>query len=139
MRQMLTVVLALAFCGAGGLAGWAKEAKPKKPKLEIRAVPRMGMAPVEVLLLLDLRGGDDLEEFYCPEVEVNWGDGGKSVQAPDCPPFESSTKITRHFSISHEFRGGGEFDIRVKLVRTERTIAGAQERVSIRPPLGGIE
>jgi hypothetical protein len=137
MRTTVAIALVVALGGAAPLALPAKEPKPKKPKLEVRAVPMMAMAPVEVLLLVDLKGGDDLEEFYCPELEVIWDDGGKSSQEPDCPPFGPGTQITRHFSLGHEYHRGGEFEVRVRLRRADRIVSSTQVRVSIRPPLGG--
>jgi hypothetical protein len=137
MRALLSAALAFALIGVAGAPAAAKDAKPKKPKLEVRAVPMMAMAPVEVLLLIDLKGGDDLEEYYCPEIEVLWDDGGKSSQEADCPPFQPGTAITRHYSLSHEYRNGGEFEVRVRLRRAERIITSTQVRVSVRPPLGG--
>lgn len=135
--RAVAIALVLALGGAVPLTLEAKEPKPKKPRLEVRAIPVMGMAPVEVLLLIDLKGGDELEDFYCPEIEVLWDDGGKSVQESDCPPFEPGTQITRHFSAGHEYRRGGEFEVRVRLRRADRVVSSAHVRVSIRPPLGG--
>ena len=59
--------------------------KLKKPKLDLRATPRMAFSPVNVLLVAELTGGDDVEEYYCPELEWDWDDGGKSVHEADCP------------------------------------------------------
>ena len=85
-RDGLAAIAALAT--AAGLA-WAADAKPKKPRFELRATPRMAFSPVNVFLTAELMGGDDVEEYYCPELEWEWDDGGKSTQESDCAPFEA--------------------------------------------------
>ncbi len=136
MRRGVAVALALFLAESGVVPLAAGDAKPKKPKLEARALPVMGLAPVEVLLIMDLKGGDELEDFYCPAIEVDWDDGAHSSQESDCPPFEPGMKLTRHFTVSHEYKGPGEFDLHARLVHAERVVASAQVHVSIRAGLG---
>jgi hypothetical protein len=138
MRTALTITLALVLAGSGLPPLAAKDMKPKKPKLEARALPAMGMVPVEILLVMDLKGGDDLEDFYCPGIEIDWDDGGKSAQESDCPPFEPGMKLTRHFTASHEYQRAGEFEVRARLLHAEQTVASATVRLSLRPGLGGF-
>lgn len=108
--------------------------KLKKPTLSLRATPRMAFSPVTVFLTAELNGGDDVEEYYCPQLEWEWGDGGKSVQEGDCAPFEQGvSKIERRFTTDHEYRRAGVFNISVLLRRTNRAIAKADVRVTIRP------
>ena len=83
------VLAALVAISLGGTARLGAEAKPKKPTLDIRVSPRMAFSPVTVHLVAELKGGDDIEEYYCPEIEWDWDDGGKSVHEADCPPFRS--------------------------------------------------
>ena len=55
--------------------------KAKSPQLNLRANPRFAIrAPVNVLATAELMGGDEVEEFYCPALEWEWGDGSRSVQ-----------------------------------------------------------
>jgi hypothetical protein len=75
------VILALATPGQGG------EPKSRKPRLDLRATPRVAMSPVNVFLLAELVGEPQGEEFYCPGLEWEWGDGGRSAYESDCPPF----------------------------------------------------
>jgi hypothetical protein len=117
----------------------AADSKPKKPKLEVRALPRVGIAPVEVLAIADLVEGDDLEEFYCPELEWEWDDEAKSQQEIDCPPFEPGMKIERHFTARHLYLRGGGFRIRVRLKRGGRTIASATAELEVRSGPGELE
>jgi hypothetical protein len=126
-----TSLLALLLLGVVVAPPSAAGPKPKKPKLEVRVAPGLGTAPLEVTAFISLLGGDDLEEFYCPEIELDWDDGAKSLQAPDCAPFEPGTPLTRHFSAGHLYRRGGYFEVRVRLRRAGRTIATAEGQARI--------
>ena len=59
--------------------------KEKRPKLSLTARPPIAMSPARVSLTAELAGGpDDLEEFYCPTIEWDWGDGTSSETSSDC-------------------------------------------------------
>lgn len=119
---------------------WAADAKPKKPSLEVRAVPRMGFSPLTVLFIAELKGGDDVEQYYCPEVEWEWSDGGKSVQESDCPPYEDGTsKIGRRFTTEHVFRYSGNYRVSVRLLKARKAFAKADVSVTVRAGLGEPE
>lgn len=110
--------------------------RPKRPSLGLRATPRMAFSPVNVFMTAELIGGDDVEEYYCPEVEWQWGDGGKSIQESDCPPYEEGvSKIERRFTADHEFRRSGNYTVVVTLRRATRNIARADVKVTVRPGL----
>jgi hypothetical protein len=134
--RSLRVMALLLLAGSVGLAPASAGSKLKKPRLRLRAIPIMAMAPVEVTVLIDLDGGDDLEDYYCPEIEVEWDDGAKSVQESDCPPFEPGTAITRHYSLSHSFRRSGLFEARVRLRRAGRVVAASQVNIRVQAGLG---
>ena len=85
---MRTTALTALIVAALATAGTSAE-KPRKPRLDLRAAPRMAFSPVNVLLTAELTGGDDVDEYYCPEIEWNWDDGGKSVHEADCAPLEA--------------------------------------------------
>jgi hypothetical protein len=128
--------LAAALAVAGGTT-LAADAKPKKPRLDLRATPRMAFSPVNVFLTAELTGGDDVEELYCPELEWEWDDGGKSTQESDCPPWEAGkSKIERRFTTDHEFRRAGVYNVKVTMRRAGRSLASASVRVTVRPGLG---
>ena len=111
--------------------------KPKKPRLDLRATPRMSFSPAHILLTAELMGGEDVEEYHCPEIEWDWDDGGKSVKESDCTPFEPGvTKIERRFTAEHEYRKAGVYNVRIIMRRTNRPIAAANVRVTVRPGLG---
>jgi hypothetical protein len=136
-----SLVVLAAFLAAQSDAGDAKpEAKLKKPRLDIRATPRMAFSPVNIFLIAELQGGDDVEEYYCPQLEWDWDDGGKSVQEGDCPPFTAgSTRIERRFTAEHEYRRAGVFTIKLTMRRVNRSFAATNVRVTVRPGLGTIE
>lgn len=134
VRNGLGMGAALAIAATAAMAG---DAKPKKPRLDLRAMPRMAFSPVNVFLTAELTGGDDVEEYYCPELEWEWDDGGKSTQESDCEPFEEGvTKITRRFTAEHEFRRAGTYNVRVTMRRAGRSFAAANVRVTVRAGLG---
>jgi hypothetical protein len=114
----------------------AEEKKPKKPDLDLRASPRWAFSPAEILFTAELKGGDDVEEFYCPELEWEWGDGGKSVQESDCDPWTPATKIERRFTAHHTYARAGLYYVRVSLHKTGKMIAGQSVQVTIRAGLG---
>ena len=110
--------------------------KPKKPQLDVRAVPRFAFSPVNVFFTAELVGGDDIEDLHCPEVEWDWGDGGKSVHENDCPPLEAGGKIERRYTAEHEYKRAGNYTIKVTLRRATRSLAAQTVRVTVRPGLG---
>jgi len=130
-------VLAAIFSAPLTAADAKPEAKLKKPRLDVRATPRMAFSPVNVFLVAELQGGDDVEEYYCPEIEWEWDDGGKSVQEGDCPPFTpGTTKIDRRFTAEHEYRRAGVFTIKITMRRASHSFAASNVRVTVRPGLG---
>jgi hypothetical protein len=129
-KSALALVFALTLVGGGG----ASEEKLKKPHLELRAMPRMAFSPVMVMLTAELVGGDNVEEYHCPELEWDWDDGGKSMHEADCAPFEAGkTTIERRFTADHEYRKAGVYQIKATMRRVNRTLATATVRVTVRP------
>jgi hypothetical protein len=111
--------------------------KPKKPRLDLRATPRMAFSPVNVLLTAELIGGDEVEEYHCPEVEWEWDDGGKSVSEGDCEPWEPGvTKLGRRFTAEHYYRRAGSYNVQVTLRKANKALAKASVRLTVRPGLG---
>src|SRR3954468_17400239 len=95
-------VLGIAVLLSGSVA-WGKDAKPKKPKLDLRAAPRMTSSPASVFFTAELQGGTDTEEFHCPTLEWDWDDGAHSTHEADCPPYQAGTPIERRFTAEHIF------------------------------------
>jgi PKD repeat protein len=137
MRFTLPSVVLLAAAALAAPATRAEEAKPKKPKLDLRATPRMAFSPVNVLLTAELTGGDDVEEYYCPELEWDWDDGGKSVHEADCPEFEAGkSKIERRFTTEHEYKKAGLYNVKLTMRHANRTLAQTTVKITVRPGLG---
>ena len=93
--------------------------------LDLRAAPRMAFSPVNVLLTAELMGGDDVDQFYCPEIEWNWDDGGKSVHESDCAPLEAGGTFERRFTAQHAFRQAGTYNVKVTMRKANRPVAVA--------------
>jgi hypothetical protein len=135
MRR-LAIGLFLLTAVAGSTA--ADDGKLRKPRLDLRATPRVAFSPAYVLTTAELIGGDELEDFHCPGLEWDWGDGAKSVRESDCPPFEPGGEIIRRFTAQHPYRRAGEFQITVTLRRANKSLAVASARVNVRPGLGDM-
>ena len=137
MTRAACAVLASVVLAAPVAGDARPEAKLKKPRLDLRATPRLAFSPVNVFLTAELQGGDDVEEYYCPELEWDWDDGGKSVHEGDCPPFVTgTTKIERRFTAEHEYRRSGIYNVKVTMRRASRSLAASNVRVTVRPGLG---
>ena len=139
MRRM-TLAAAVVLSAAALAVPLGAEAQPpkqKKPKLDLRASPRFAFSPVNIFLTAALQGGDDVEAFYCPELEWDWDDGGKSVHEADCAPFEAGvSKIERRFTADHEYRQAGVYTVKVTMRRNNNQIAVANVKVTVRAGLG---
>lgn len=123
-----------AVGGSPALPQQSGQRKARRPSLNLRATPRMAFSPVNVFFTAELNGGDDVEQYYCPEVEWDWGDGGKSVQESDCPPYEPGvSKIERRFTADHLYRRAFVYTISVTLRRSRRSIAKADIKITVRP------
>ncbi len=142
IRAALAVLLALGLASAGWADKKSDEAKKdegkkgKRPALELRALPRFAFSPANIHFTAELSGGDDVEELYCPDVEWEWGDGGKSQQESDCAPFEPGTKIDRHFTAEHVYQLSGRYLVKVTLRRAGKTMAAQTLQMTVRPGLG---
>ena len=111
--------------------------KVKKPTLDMRVTPRMAFSPVNILVIAELKGGDDIEEYYCPEIEWDWDDGGKSVQESDCDPFQDgSTAIERRFSEEHHYGRAGVYNVKATFRKAGKSFLAGTIRVTVRAGAG---
>jgi hypothetical protein len=130
-------VLALLGIGGAALAGTEEDKKKgKRPAIELRSSPRFAFSPANVLFVAELKGGDDVEELYCPEVEWEWGDGGKSVKEADCDPWTAGATIERRFSANHTFQFAGIYRVKVTLRKTGKNVLSQTLALTIRAGLG---
>ena len=109
------------------------KADSKPPTLSLKASPGSGIAPVRVSLTGELKGGaDDSEEYYCPSVEWDWGDGTVSESSSDCDPYEAGkTTIARRFTVQHVFRASGALRVQLRLKKKEKVVASAVTNLQI--------
>jgi hypothetical protein len=119
------------------LSGADRQEENKKPSLSLKATPPISFSPAKVRVAAEVRGGaDDYEEFYCPTIEWDWGDGTISENTEDCNPYEAGkSTIRRRFSAEHTFRMSGNFKVVFKLKRKTKTIAATSVSVQVRPGL----
>lgn len=130
-----------ATLGAASAQKSEKDTKPKdqdpgRPKLTLKAQPVISMAPSRVVLTAELTGGpNDFEEFYCPTIEWDWGDGTQSESTADCAPYEpGKTEIKRRFTVEHVFRAGA-YHVTFRMKRRDKPVAAAAVSIQVRPGL----
>ena len=118
-----------------------KDNDTRRPKITLKAQPTISMAPSRVVLTAELVGGaNDYEEYYCPTVEWDWGDGTHSESTIDCEPYEEGkSEIKRRYTVQHVFRTGA-FKVMFRLKRRDKAIAAATVSIQVRPGLreGGM-
>lgn len=131
MRWPIGGWAAVAVFSFAGLALAGDGGKPKRPQLDMRATPRMAFSPAEIMVVGQLRGGSDLEEFYCPGLEWDWGDGSHSSYESDCAPYEAGMSLERFFTARHAYRAPGAYSVRLTLRRADRTVAVGSIAVSV--------
>ena len=131
MRWYLAGLAAMAIASSVGLAAAGEGARPKRPRLDLRASPRVAFSPVEILIIAELKGGQDIEEFYCPGLVWDWGDGSRSAHEADCSPFQDGSELDRFFTARHAFRAPGAYSVRLTLLRAGRTVTMASVPVTV--------
>ena len=116
--------------------GAKADAKARKPRLDLRATPRMAFSPTVVFLTAELQGGDEAEDYYCPEVQWDWDDGGRSAHGADCPAYEPGAQLERRFTAEHAYHRAGVYNVKVTLLRSGKSLAVASATVNVRPGVG---
>jgi hypothetical protein len=134
-RALSLLAVLLVSLAAGGTAGAQRSGDDKKPSLSLRATPPVGFSPLRVRLVVDVRGGtDDYQDFYCPAIEWDWGDGTVSGNSEDCDPYQAGkSAIRRRYSIEHVFRQPNTFQVFFRLKQRDRVIAAASANIQVRP------
>ena len=132
-------------------------AQNKKPSINLKANPPVGFTPLRVVLTAEIKGGaNDFEDFYCADVEWDWGDDTKSESKADCDPYEpGKSEIKRRYVQEHTYRattlsgsvGGGidasgaergvQYRVRFLLKQKNKTVGSGQTVVEVRPGGGG--
>jgi hypothetical protein len=135
-RRALSLLAVLVVALATGHASGAQRSgDDKKPSLSLRATPPVGFSPLRVRLVVDVRGGsDDYQDFYCPAIEWDWGDGTVSGNSEDCNPYEAGkSTIKRRYTIEHVFRQPNTFQVFFRLKQRDRVIAASSANIQVRP------
>ena len=116
----------------------AREQGGKKPSLSLKATPTVSFAPARIVVVAEVKGGpDDLEEFYCPTVEWEWGDFTSSTVEADCDPYEpGKSAIKRRYTVEHRFKNPGAFKIILRLKKGNKIVASANSQIQVRAGLG---
>jgi len=106
----------------------------KHPSLKLTARPPIGMSPARVVLTADVNGGpNDSEDYYCPTIEWDWGDGTMSESMSDCEPYQpGKSEIRRRYTIDHVFRAGN-YRVALRLKKRDKMVASATVMIEIRP------
>jgi hypothetical protein len=117
----------------------AKAQEGKRPKINVRAQPSVGVAPARVVLTGELQGGaDDFEEYYCPSIEWEWGDDTSSESTLDCEPYEAGkTQIKRRYTVQHTFRHEGSYKVYFHLKRKDKLLGSGSVTVQVQPGAQG--
>jgi len=110
----------------------------KRPSLSLKASPSVSFAPARIVVVAEVKGGaEDLEEFYCPTVEWEWGDLTTSTVEADCEPYAAGkSTIKRRYTVEHRYKNSGGFKIVLRLKKGDKVIASANTQVQVRAGLG---
>jgi hypothetical protein len=136
---MRRAFLALLLLVSASPAAPGDASRGRRPRLDIRLSPRVAFSPVSVSVVAELNGGDDLEEYYCPTLDWEWGDGGRSEYEADCAPFDAKDAkeaFERRFFARHDYRTAGEYSVKLTLRRSQRAIAAATTNITVHPAYG---
>src|SRR5512146_1693429 len=116
-----------------------KDQDAKRPKVTLKATPIVSIAPSRVVLTAELVGGaNDYEDYYCPTIEWDWGDGTQSESTADCDPYQpGKSEIKRRFTVEHVFRAGS-YRVMFRMKRRDRSLAAATANIQVRPGLRDI-
>ncbi|HKE87723.1 MAG TPA: hypothetical protein VKB50_28410 [Vicinamibacterales bacterium] len=131
----LFVVLALVIASGGSSGAQRGGGDERKPSLSLKANPPVGFSPLRVRLVVDVKNGsNDYEEYYCPKVQWDWGDGTVSENSEDCDPYQAGkSEIKRRYSVEHVFKQAGTYQVFFRLKQRERVTAAISANVEVRP------
>ena len=138
LRQVVVLVCSALVLVTSTTAPARAQGGNKKPSLSLKASPSVSFAPARIVVVAELKGGsDNAEEFYCPTVEWEWGDGTVSTAEADCNPYEAGkSQIRRRYTVEHQFKNAGGFKISLRLKKGTKIAAMANAVVQVRAGLG---
>ena len=135
-RAVFAPLLVLAIVTvASGVSSAQRGGDEKKPSLSLKANPPVGFSPLRVRLVVDVKNGpDDYQDYYCPGVQWDWGDGTVSENSEDCDPYQAGkSQIRRRYSVEHVFRQAGTYQVFFRLKQRDRVISAISANVEVRP------
>jgi len=140
-RSGVAQALVLAFsavCLVSSTALQAREQGNKKPSLSLKATPAISFAPARIVIVAEVKGGsNDFEDFYCPNVEWDWGDDTTSTANTDCDPYvPGKSEIKRRYTVEHRYKNSGAYKIVLRLKKADKIVATANAQVQVRAGLG---
>jgi len=140
-RSGVAQALVLAFSAlflVSSSALQAREQGNKKPSLSLKATPAISFAPARIIIVAEVKGGsNDFEDFYCPNVEWDWGDDTTSTADTDCDPYvPGKSEIKRRYTVEHRYKNSGAYKIVLRLKRGDKLVATANAQVQVRAGLG---
>lgn len=126
-----SLTVAAVLCTAA-----AAQTDKDRPKASLKATPMVSRAPSRVVLTAELTGGSNAyEDFYCPTIEWDWGDGTQSESTIDCEPYEpGKSEIKRRFTVEHVFRAGNH-KVMFRLKRNNKPLTAATVQIQVQPGL----
>lgn len=141
-RIGMTLAVAALWLAAGPVVA-QKAGQDRRPSLSLKVAPAVAFSPARVVFVAELRGGaNDYEEYYCPGVEWEWGDGTTSENSEDCDPYEDGrSEIRRRWTVEHVYRTSGTYRVYFRLERHDKVLGAANVTVQIRPGVrdpGGV-
>ena len=115
----------------------AREQGAKKPSLSLKATPSISFAPARVVVVAEVKGGsNDFEDFYCPNVEWEWGDLTTSTVEGDCEPYSpGKSEIKRRYTVEHQFKNSGTYRIVLRLKKGGNVVGAANTQIQVRAGL----
>ena len=142
VRPYLAIAFGMAVLAIGSSVPAAQSGEKqekreaKRPSLSLKATPGTGMVPARISATAEFKGGDDdFQDYYCPAIEWNWGDGTVSQASNDCEPYEAGvSQIRRRYTQSHTYKRPGAFRIVFRLKHRDRVLTSQTTLVRL---LGG--
>jgi hypothetical protein len=113
------------------------EEKPTKVSADLRISPAVSFAPSRVRALVEVKIPEDrAADFYCAQVEWDWGDLTQSEESNECDPYEPGvSEVRRRFSAEHTFQSGGRYRVQFRLRRNRKVLASTSTVVTVRAGL----
>ncbi len=134
----MAFVIATSSVPAGQKEGGDKTPEARRPKVKLKARPDAGIAPMRVVLTAELEGGsNDFEQYYCPTVVWEWGDGSASEMSSDCEPYKpGESQIKRRYTIEHTYKRSGRIRVYFSMRHRDKETVAIGVNIVVQPGAG---